>query len=61
MAEEIKQLVKERIKELEELIKDAEESIKIAKRLGVAVTEEEMELQTLKRDLKRWREVVEGK
>jgi len=58
LAEALKAVLRERVQEIEKLVKEAEETIKLAKMLGVDVTAEELDLKRMKAELDRWKEVL---
>lgn len=58
MAEELKSFLRREIERLEKLIRDAEEAIKIAEKMGINVEMQKAELERRKRQLAEWKEVI---
>jgi len=58
VAEELKSFLKREIERLEKLIRDAEEAIKIAEKMGINVEMQKAELERRKRQLAEWKEVI---
>jgi len=58
VAEELKSFLRREIERLEKLIRDAEEAIKIAEKMGINVEMQKAELERRKRQLAEWKEVI---